>query len=219
LSLRCTPRCCSPNAARPPGSRSRWAAKAIVLITPAVRRSTRPSKKNASTANPGRPGPRRGPRSLSTSRAGITPAAGIPRSAISPQSSSKTAKPSSPHRRRRPRCTTINRSRRPLPATGAHNASRLDGRRRFCCQQFRFLPRPLVLIQAGSAQAATKVITRPTNPSGLSDLRSENMLADRINQTQKSKTCRVNRGRSMRLLRVPLGRVCSSLLRTPTDCC
>ncbi len=36
-----TPRCCSPNAARRPASRSRWVASVIAMTTPSAKRSTR----------------------------------------------------------------------------------------------------------------------------------------------------------------------------------
>jgi hypothetical protein len=51
----------------------------------------------------------------------------------------------------------------------------------------RFLPRTLPLNPTGSAQAATKVVKRPTHTRGLSDLRLENILADIINQNRKSR--------------------------------
>ena len=45
LSLGNSPRCCSPNAAPRPGSRSRWARSAIAMTTPSARPSTPASKR------------------------------------------------------------------------------------------------------------------------------------------------------------------------------
>jgi transposase InsO family protein len=82
-----TPRCCSSSAALRPGSRSRWAQSATATTTPSAKRSTRASRRNASTGVPGRPGLRPEQPCSSTSRAGTTPAAGTPPSATSPQPS------------------------------------------------------------------------------------------------------------------------------------
>jgi hypothetical protein len=128
-----TPRCCSPNAASRRGSKSRWAAPAIVSTTPAARRSTRPSRRNASTGTPGRPGPRT-ERDLRVHRGLVQPPPPTLDARLPvPDRVRASARRGRPTGARGPDFgqRIIGRGHRAERRRRAHNAPRLDGRRRF----------------------------------------------------------------------------------------
>jgi hypothetical protein len=132
LSPPSTPRCCSPSAASGPASRSRSAPSATATTTPSARPSTPASRRRRSTGNRGRGAPRPGPPCSSTSRAGTTRGIGTRRSRISPRSSSNATSRARPAGARRPDFgRPIGRVDLAERLRTAHNASRLDARRRF----------------------------------------------------------------------------------------
>ncbi len=144
-----------------------------------ARPSTPASKRRRSTGNPGRPAPRRAPRSLGTSRAGTTRDAGTQRSATCPRSSSSETTPSSLNWRSRPRFRPTDRSRRSRrgPHTGLQRvASRSSAS--ISLPAHRSLPRTASSSQPVPLRPRRKAVKGRTAAGGLSDPSSRSKLAD-----------------------------------------
>ena len=201
-----TRRCCSPNAARKPGSRSRWAQSAIAMTTPSARPFTPASRRSGSTPIVADPS-RGADRDLRVHRGLVQPPAPalharlpVPdRVRATPHRTRPTAAPGPDFGQR------IGRVARAEGLRRAYNASLLDGRRRFrrpTLDLSRERHRRSNSSRSGRdgrrSRDERQLMASPTRSQGASSLIQTS--------TTTAKTCRPNRGRSTSKTRSSLAR-------------